>query len=208
MSDLPDPEKMTPRQRERRRRIIDAAIDLVLKASENVEIRDIVDAADVSLATLYRYFGSKEVLFAEVYVHWRQATHAKVAAAIASGSTDSERLRMGTRSFIEAYRPAPRMWDLSTQTRLSHDPEITKLRKGNEGGTFALFRDAMHQTPEEDAAGIVVVLMAVAASHMDQWRGGDLTLDEVHEAMDRAIWLTVGIREAHRDTLRHALPSG
>ena len=60
---VPDVESLPSYQQERRQRIVDVTLDLLLKNAGAVEVRDVVDAADVSLATIYRYFGSKEVLF-------------------------------------------------------------------------------------------------------------------------------------------------
>jgi AcrR family transcriptional regulator len=186
---------MSARQKERRERIIETTLELLTKSPDNVEVRDIVDAADVSLATVYRYFGSKEVLFAEVYIHWRSNNRDKVAEAIAAGKTDSERLRLGVHAFLEPYKTIPRMWDLNTETRTSHLPEIMALRRNNEDQTLNQFRNAMQDIDDDDDAyGIVMILIGVAGFYMSQWRVGDISLEQVEEAINRSIRLTVGIR--------------
>jgi TetR/AcrR family transcriptional regulator, cholesterol catabolism regulator len=185
---------MSPRQRDRRSRIIEATLDLLKGGAANVEVRDIVDAADVSLATVYRYFGSKEVLFSEVYLHWRSAYRDRVAKAIAKGRTDSERLRLGVHAFIAPYQEMPRMWDLSSETRTSHLPEVIDLRRDNHAQILTLFRNAMHHIDDEDAYGIVMILIAVAADYLAQWRAGDIAFKDVEDAITNSIRLTVGVR--------------
>jgi TetR/AcrR family transcriptional regulator, cholesterol catabolism regulator len=190
----PDVSTMSPRQRQRRERILDATLQLLKKGEDNVEVRDIVDAADVSLATVYRYFGSKEILFTEVYLHWRALHIDDTVKAISKGKTDSERLHRAVRKFIEPYKSFPRMFDITNETRTSTLPEIIALRSENELKTIKLFTEAMHDIGQEDALGIVMILIAVAALYLSAWRAGGITFAEVEEAIDRTIRLTVDIR--------------
>src|SRR5579863_3054067 len=65
------PSTMTARQRDRRERLIDAAVALLeTEDYERVQVKDVADRAGVSLGTLYHYFFSKERLFAEALVRW------------------------------------------------------------------------------------------------------------------------------------------
>ncbi|WP_153347726.1 TetR/AcrR family transcriptional regulator [Nocardia aurantia] len=58
-------EARTTSQRARRARIIDAAIPLLTEREfDQIQIREVADGADVALTTVYRYFPSKELLFA------------------------------------------------------------------------------------------------------------------------------------------------
>ncbi|WP_079923696.1 TetR/AcrR family transcriptional regulator [Mycobacterium sp. AT1] len=57
---LPEDQLTTDRQRERRARILDAAVEVAAVGGyDRVHVRDIADRAKVSLATLYHYFPSK-----------------------------------------------------------------------------------------------------------------------------------------------------
>ncbi|WP_052666467.1 TetR family transcriptional regulator [Nitriliruptor alkaliphilus] len=58
--ELPAPSELTPQQRERRERILDAAQQLASRGGfDGVQMRTVADKADVALGTLYRYFSSK-----------------------------------------------------------------------------------------------------------------------------------------------------
>src|SRR3982751_6791851 len=53
-------DRSSPAQRERRRRILEAATTLAAKGGfEQVQMRAVAEHADVALGTLYRYFPSK-----------------------------------------------------------------------------------------------------------------------------------------------------
>ena len=64
----------TPSQVARRERIIRAATELLEEREyERIQIRHVADAASVALGTLYRYFPSKEQLYAEVLLTWSES---------------------------------------------------------------------------------------------------------------------------------------
>ncbi|MGW0158379.1 TetR/AcrR family transcriptional regulator [Mycobacterium sp. NPDC003323] len=65
----------------RRAQIVTAALDL-LKAHdyEQIQMRDVAEAAGVALGTLYRYFSSKEHVYAAVLMEWAQPVFAEAAA--------------------------------------------------------------------------------------------------------------------------------
>lgn len=55
----------------RRQRILDAAKSLLkVNDYESIQIRDVAAEANVALGTLYRYFSSKEHLYAYVVHDW------------------------------------------------------------------------------------------------------------------------------------------
>ena len=64
----------TPSQVARRDRIIRAATELLEEREyERIQIRHVAEAASVALGTLYRYFPSKEQLYAEVLLTWSES---------------------------------------------------------------------------------------------------------------------------------------
>ena len=62
---------MTPRQLERRRRVIAAVQELVDEGRvRDLQVKEIGERAGVSLAAIYRYFSSKEHILAEALLEW------------------------------------------------------------------------------------------------------------------------------------------
>src|SRR3989442_1439301 len=58
---------LTASQRARRDRIVEAGLALLQERHyDQIQVKDVAERANVALGTLYRYFSSKEHLFAEV----------------------------------------------------------------------------------------------------------------------------------------------
>ena len=80
-------------QAKRMRRIVDAAVRLADAGGfEAVRLRDVAEAADVALGTLYKYFPSKEDLLLFVVHEGTEALERNVAREPLRGASASERL--------------------------------------------------------------------------------------------------------------------
>jgi AcrR family transcriptional regulator len=90
MSETPD----SAAQRERRRRILDAATRLFADAPyDAVQVDDIARVARVAKPTLYRYFATKEALFVEALEAALDGLRARVAAIARGTGPADARLR-------------------------------------------------------------------------------------------------------------------
>ena len=79
---------------DRRRRILEAATLLFAEAPfDAVQVDDIARAAGVAKPTLYRYFATKEILFAEAIEGALEGLKAKVRAIARGPGPADERLR-------------------------------------------------------------------------------------------------------------------
>src|SRR6478609_2965544 len=68
---LPDPATLPAGQQERRDRIVHAAFALLERGEyDAIQMRDVAREAGVALATIYRYFTSKEHLYAAALLEW------------------------------------------------------------------------------------------------------------------------------------------
>lgn len=115
------PETMTPRQLDRRRRVLDAVHELLAERPlHDIQMKDIADRAQVSLAAMYRYFASKEHLLAEALVDWAEARGRGVDRRPPSG-TVSEQFAALVRRGLSAYRRAPQYAELFLETSASRD---------------------------------------------------------------------------------------
>jgi len=87
----------TPRlaisQLRRIRRIVDAAVELAERGGfEGVRLRDVAEASDVSLGTLYKYFQSKEDILLFAINEGNERLEAAMAERPARGDTAVERV--------------------------------------------------------------------------------------------------------------------
>src|SRR5262249_7769889 len=93
MTTAPPAAATSAEQRERRRRIIDAAFELGAdRGYDAVQMRDVSASANVSLATIYRYFSSKDHLLAAAMTEWTAKLQARVAQSPPRGDSAADQL--------------------------------------------------------------------------------------------------------------------
>src|SRR5712671_3483232 len=106
MSDAKSP--LTRAQHDRRDRIIDAGLALLADRDyDKIQVKDVAERANVALGTLYRYFSSKEHLFAEVLVVWAASLRTNISRNPLKASTDAERLTEVYHRSVRAFQRQP-----------------------------------------------------------------------------------------------------
>jgi AcrR family transcriptional regulator len=114
-----DPATMTPRQLERRRRVVAAVQELVEEGRvRDLQVKEIGERAGVSLAAIYRYFSSKEHLLAEALLEWAQRFTTPRRTPPPGPAGFAATMRRG----IEAYRRQPHYAELFLEVAASRDP--------------------------------------------------------------------------------------
>lgn len=84
---------LTPSQRARRDRMLNAALELALEGGwDAVQMREVAQRAEVALGTLYRYFSSKEYLLVSVMISEIETLATRLSVKPAVGSTAVERV--------------------------------------------------------------------------------------------------------------------
>src|SRR5918993_3724827 len=85
--------ELTAEQQDRRRRLIDAAFELGAEGGyEAVQMRDVSVTANVALATIYRYFSSKDDLLAAAMTEWTARLRGRVAQSPPRGATAADQM--------------------------------------------------------------------------------------------------------------------
>lgn len=85
--------ELSPEQQDRRRRLIDAAFELGAEGGyEAVQMRDVSITANVALATIYRYFSSKDDLLAAAMTEWTGRLRGRVAQSPPRGCTAADQM--------------------------------------------------------------------------------------------------------------------
>lgn len=89
----------------RRTQIVTAALDLLKRGDyEQIQMRDVAEAAHVALGTLYRYFSSKEHVYAAVLMEW---AHPVFGGAAADAPPTEARVRRKMRGIIVSFERRP-----------------------------------------------------------------------------------------------------
>ena len=113
---------MTPRQRDRRNRLIDAALAMLAEEDyERIQVKDVAETAGVSLGTLYNYFSSKERLFAEALVRWADSMPTNIRQRPLRHAGPAEQLKEAVHRALRAFERRPQMARLVHVLEMSAD---------------------------------------------------------------------------------------
>lgn len=192
-----EPSELPKGQARRRQRIIDEAYKLIAaRGEENVQIREIAEAADVALGTAYRYFGSKERLVAEVYAKWLDANLAELARYVDRGKTNRERLRMLALRMFDLFTGEPQFLRLSRQDlRGTSSAAVTEILARTEQEWMALFRSALRGVESRDADSIALVISSVVALELDRYLAGAGTFEAANRDIAKAVKMVLEFRD-------------
>lgn len=190
---IPDPANMTPRQLDRRERLLDAAISLLeTEDYENVQVKEVADRAGVSLGTLYNYFFSKERLFAEALVKWAESLPANIRRRPLRSGSQADRLKEAVHRALRAFERRPQMARLVNVLVTSGDSEASGLLARMDRSTSEAYLQALSAVEPARARSMVDVVNAVFSLALRDWSLGRVTSRELHDRVDSAIDLVVG----------------
>jgi len=184
-------------QRRRRERIVRAALEMLEEGAEyeQIQMRDIAERAGVALGTLYRYFTSKEHLYAAVLLEWANAFSLRSQRQDAAADTDEARLRLRLHRVIRAFEKYPQFLRAEIQLESSNDDNARALFQAfadrHQSAMVAALRDAR----PDDAAAIVETTTTVMAMRLRHWALGRASMKDVHAAVDRTVDLIFSNRQ-------------
>ncbi len=91
--DRPDAMTLTFKQRARRDRVVQVALDLAAEGGyDAVQMRDVAARADVALGTIYRYFTSKDQLLISAMADWTGQLRRRLEQRPARGDTPADQV--------------------------------------------------------------------------------------------------------------------
>jgi AcrR family transcriptional regulator len=179
--------KMTPAQVRRREAAIDQALrDLATGDYESIQMREIAERAGIALATLYRYFPSKEYLFAVALERWVDRIRAVVGAAARHG-TASERLRSVLHQGVDLVAKVPNWFSVIVALASSRDPLARRSLQDATRTIHRMMTDAMFDVDDDDARMIASVMAAMLQQgwHAIYLEGSSLS--DLHNEIDSTI---------------------
>lgn len=180
-------------QRARRRRIVIAALELLEEREyDRIQMRDVADRAAVALGTLYRYFPSKEQLFANVLLEWSTTFEHAVRRRRGTAATPSTRLVAVLRSAARAFERHPNFFRLIVVLEGAAVPEVTEPFHDYAAGFQRVLADALEGVHPDDAAVIASLSAALLSAELRRWSHGRATMRDVYEELERTVELVFG----------------
>jgi AcrR family transcriptional regulator len=190
------PESLTPAQRERRDRIVDAGLNL-LRTNEHyqIQMKDVAAEAGVALGTVYRYFQSKDHLFAEVLAAWGSALRTNVERRPLKGTTNAERLTDVLHRSMRAFQGWPQLARVVMALEASEDPFTREIFARNMARNTQIYIESLQGLPPETARDVVRVAASVFDLQLRQWVVGAQSIAEVYDRISRAAWIILEFSE-------------
>jgi AcrR family transcriptional regulator len=200
MADLEAVADLTPQQLDRRRRVIDAAFELGADGGyDAVQMRDVAATANVALATIYRYFSSKDHLLAAAMSEWTTRLQGRVAQSPPKGATAADQLVDVLQRACRAMERQPKLSAALVRALSASDPGVQQ----SAGEVSQLIRsmggDILADLDEGVRADILAVLGHVWYSSLVGWANGRREFDFVVTELERAARVLV---EPHERALR------
>lgn len=181
-------------QRARRDRIVETAVELLATDDyEKIHMRLVADRAGVALGTLYRYFPSKERLFATALIRWAQTFEQSYERSIRTAETDPVvRLRRTLGVALKGFERSPRFFGLLIALQASDDPEVAARLETFTGTTSGVVRDALEGIDEQWVEPIETLVWAAVFNLLRNWSFDRLTMPEVRRRLDACVDVIFG----------------
>ena len=179
---------MTSGQLARRAKIIEAVIDLIADVgADAVQMRDVAHRSGVALATVYRYFSSKEHLLAAALEDWQKRLTRRVLAA---GGPAEDGPLPGILDYLHraqrAFHRNPEMTALMLQAMTSTDPEAKAAIDHMARTNVEMFDRLLEGVAPEQMPNVSFGLNAALTSALTAVLTGALSLDE---SLARVEWV-------------------
>jgi len=181
-------------QRQRRERIVRTAVTFLSEQEyERIQVKDVAAEAQVALGTLYRYFTSKDHLFAAALRAWSESFGRHVAEHPPQG-TAAARVKLVFRRAARAFERQPNVYGVLLALRATTDPQARALvGMFNQQQTEA-FGVVLARLASSRRAGVVSVMSAVLDANLREWHFGRKPIEAVYAAIDEAADLMLSRR--------------
>ena len=178
---------LTDEQLNRRRRVIDAAFELgAERGYDAVQMRDVAATANVALATIYRYFSSKDHLLVAAMTEWTARLQSRVAQSPPRGDTPADQLVDVLHRACHAMQRQPKLSMALVRALSSPDSGVQESSLEVQRQIGSLGDTILVDLSAEVRADILDVLGHVWYSTLVAWANGRNDFAFVTRELERA----------------------
>ncbi len=187
---------MTSGQLARRAKIVEAVIGLIADlGADAVQMRDVAQRSGVALATVYRYFRSKEHLLAAALEDWqKKLTKRTLAAHLSTANAPLADMLNYLERAQRAFHRNPKMTALMLQTMMSNEPEAKAAIDRMNQTNAEMFTRLLEGLPAKDIPYLSFGLNAALTSALSGVLAGMLTFEESRAKVE---WVARSLIGAH-----------
>ncbi len=195
-----DADGLSQERQDRRRRLIDAAFELGAEGGyEAVQMRDVSVTANVAMATIYRYFSSKDHLLAAAMTEWTERLRGRVAQSPPRGDTAAEQMIDVLARACRAMERQPKLSEALVRALSSPDAGVAASGADVSRQIASMGDGILEGLPPEVRADIIAVLSHVWYSALVSWANGRRDFPFVLAELERASRILI---EPHEEALR------
>jgi AcrR family transcriptional regulator len=158
-------------------------------------MKDVAAEAGVALGTVYRYFQSKDHLFAEVLAHWAAQLQTNIERRPLAGHTNAGRLTDVLQRSMRAFQSWPQLARVVMALESSEDPFTREIFARNMARNTQIYVEALRGLPEPVARDVVSVAASVFDLQLRQWVTGAASIADVYDRIARAVWVLLEFSE-------------
>jgi len=187
-------EAMSPRQLERRRSLIAAAVQLVSEIGvERVQMKLVSERSGVALGTAYRYFSSKDHLLAAAVAEWWRQLLTDLAAETRPGRADAGAMEDRVVTFVHrglrAFQRQPHMAHLLVSAAVSTDPfaseAVERMARVGQESLSAI----LPELPDPARSVVPHLIDSAWQGELIAWVTGRTTLADAYRRLEDVIRL-------------------
>jgi TetR/AcrR family transcriptional regulator, cholesterol catabolism regulator len=176
---------MSANQRERRDRVIRAVLAMVSEGRiDDMQMKDVAARSGVALGTIYRYFSSKDHLFAAALVHWGRHLELQTRRRDLPEGTAAERVMAVVRRGVRAYEREPHSARLLLRVAGSTDPFADECYRELSDSVMGAMELALADLPAAEAAVVQRIIGSVWFIGLFDWVNGRRPISEVYADLD------------------------
>ncbi|MET9108721.1 TetR family transcriptional regulator [Streptomyces zhihengii] len=177
---------LTERQEARRRRILAATTQLACRGGfDAVQMREVAEAAEVALGTLYRYFPSKIHLLVATMQDQLAHLHTTLRRRPPAGDSAAERVAETLMRAFRALQREPHLADAMARALTFADRSVSAEVDAVSRRTAAIILDATGLTdPTPDQLSAIRVIEHTWHATLIAWLSGRASISQVRADLD------------------------
>lgn len=178
---------LSPEQQDRRRRLIDAAFELGAEGGyEAVQMRDVSVTANVALATIYRYFSSKDDLLAAAMTEWTGRLRGRVAQSPPRGASAADQMVDVLHRACKAMERQPKLSEALVRALSSADAGVRESGAEVQRQIASMGDGILAELSPQVRADILAAIGHVWYSTLVSWANGRRDFPSVMAELERA----------------------
>lgn len=175
---------------ERRRRMVEAAVELAGEGGyDAVQMRDVAARAEVALGTLYRQYSSKDQLLITALAGQADALRARLAQRPPQGPSPADRVADVLERATRALTRSPDLTTAMVTALSSREPDAAEAKHEVERVLHTIIAAAIDGDDVADFDGVLRVLGYVWLAVLNAWVGGMLDSNQMSHDLATAAHL-------------------